>query len=177
VSAIISPCGLYRTRLDRDMGFLDGEPVIGWMLHNPSTADAELNDPTARRGIAFTRREGGRRMIFMNPWAGRATSPADLWRMADPVGSTNDEAIRAALDEIRASGGFVVAAWGRVNPPAALRAQARRRLDDVCEMIHAAGVPLFCLGTNADGSPKHPLYVRSDAPLIPWPHQTPESSP
>jgi len=27
---------------------------------------------------------------------------------------------------------------------------------------------LWCLGTTADGSPRHPLYVRGDAPLIPW---------
>ncbi len=169
MTAIISACGRYRYRLDRDMGFLDGEPIVGWMLHNPSTADASLDDPTSRRGIAFTRREGGRRMVFLNPWAGRATSPADLWRMPDPIGPTNDEHIREALSAIQASGGIVIAAWGRVNPPAIVRTSARRRLDAVREMIRAAGVPLFCLGVNADGSPKHPLYVRGDAPLIPWP--------
>lgn len=177
MSAIISACGSYRYRLDRDMGFLDGEPIIGWMLHNPSTADASLDDPTSRRGIAFTRREGGRRMVFLNPWAGRATSPADLWRMGDPVGPTNDQHIREALAAIQASGGFVVAAWGKINPPSALRPAARRRLDDVREMIRAAGVPLFCLGVNADGSPKHPLYVRGDAPLIPWPAEALPTTP
>lgn len=173
MSAIISACGRYRYRLDRDMGFVDGRPTIGWMLHNPSTADASLDDPTSRRGIAFTRREGGRRMVFLNPWAGRATSPADLWKMGDPVGPTNDQHIRDALTDIRASGGIVIAAWGRVTPPAALRAHARGHLDAVCEMIRTAGVPLYCLGINADGSPKHPLYVRGDAPLIPWPVVSP----
>lgn len=24
----------------------------------------------------------------------------------------------------------------------------------------------YCLGTTKDGSPRHPLYVRADAPLI-----------
>ena len=173
MTAIISACGLYRYRLDRDMGFLEGEPIIGWMLHNPSTADASLDDPTSRRGIAFTRREGGRRMVFLNPWAGRATSPTDLWKMADPIGPNNDWHLLETLDQIRESGGFVVAAWGRINPPAAMRGQARRRLDDIREMIRTASVPLFCLGVNADGSPKHPLYVRGDAPLVPWPVKVP----
>jgi len=25
-----------------------------------------------------------------------------------------------------------------------------------------------CLGTTNDGSPRHPLFVKADAPLVPW---------
>ena len=28
--------------------------------------------------------------------------------------------------------------------------------------------PLWCLGVTKDGHPRHPLYVKTDAPLILW---------
>lgn len=31
------------------------------------------------------------------------------------------------------------------------------------------GGPLHCLGTTRDGHPRHPLYFRADAQLVPWP--------
>lgn len=177
MGAIISECGRYRTRLDRDVGGLIAGPTIGWMLHNPSTAGVENDDPTSRRGIGFTRRLGGSRLIFMNPWSGRATKPAELWQMVDPVGPTNDGDICAALEEISLSGGFVIAAWGKISPPVSWRGPAQARIAVVTEMIRAAGLKIFCLGTNLDGSPKHPLYVPGDAPLLPWPTPTPKENP
>ena len=53
-----------------------------------------------------------------------------------------------------------VAAWG------AHKLAAARALG----VVHAfAGRPLlWCLGVTKDGHPRHPLYVRADAPLILW---------
>ena len=162
MSATFSPCGAYRLRLERQIDMLGG-PTIGFCLHNPSTAGIENDDPTSRRGIGFTRAWGGSRLIFVNPWAGRATKPADLWKMADPVGPDNDQHIVDAASECWATGGFMVAAWGACNPPAAIRATAHARLMHVADLIRSTGCELRALAVNADGSPKHPLYVRADA--------------
>lgn len=164
MSAIFSPCGTWRYRLDRR--FLIPGPTIGFMLHNPSTAGASADDRTSGRGISFSRAWGAGGLIYMNPWAGIATKPADLWRMSDPIGPENDLHIAAALAEIRASGGFVVAAWGAVSPPAHAREAARRRLADVITMLRDHD--LRALAVNQDGSPKHPLYVRATAQPLPW---------
>ena len=167
MSAILSPCGLYRFRLDRVLGMFPG-PTIGFCLHNPSTADGERDDPTSRRGIAFATAWGAQRLVYVNLWAGRATKPADLWRMADPVGPENDAHIAQAAAECATSGGFMVVAWGAVSPPTALRATAVARLAHVDALIRATACDLRALAINADGSPKHPLYVRRDTTPMLW---------
>jgi hypothetical protein len=164
MSAMFSPCGLYRYRLDRE--FLLPGPIIGFMLHNPSVAGAATDDATSRRGIGFARRWEAGRLVYLNAWAGIATKPEALWRMADPIGPENDRRILAALDEIRASGGFIVAAWGAVTPPAERRPEANRRLAQVAGML--AGHDVRALGLTGGGAPRHPLYVRNDSRPLPW---------
>lgn len=168
MSAIFSACGLYRVRLDRELSMFSG-PQIGWCGCNPSTAGADNEDPSSRRMIDFTTRWGGVRMVLVNPWAGRATKPADLWRMVDPIGPECDRRIVEAAAECAASGGFMVAAWGAVSPPAHLRAAVRARLVHVEALIRSTGCELRALGVNGDGSPRHPLYVPSHAEPMPWP--------
>lgn len=167
MSAIFSPCGQYRVRLDRDIDMLGG-PTVGFCLHNPSTAGADNEDPTSRRGIGFARAWGASRLVYVNAWAYRATKPADLWLASDLVGPDADRHILDAASECWATGGFMVAAWGAVNPPAAIRATAHARLEHVAKLIRSTGCDLRALATNQDGSPKHPLYVRADVVPQPW---------
>lgn len=168
MSAIISACGAYRYRLDRVIDMLGG-PTVAFCLLNPSTADHLTNDATSRRGIAFAKSWRASRMIYINPWAGRSTKPRNLWLMSDPVGEENDHHIETVAREVVESGGFVVVAWGAICPPASYRPVAATRLKTVEKIIRSAGCELMALGSNKDGSPKHPLYVRKDAPLSAWP--------
>lgn len=163
--AVISACQRYRYRLDRPIH--ETGPTIAFMLHNPSTADADRDDPTSRRGIGFARRWNAGHMVFVNPFAGRATNPKDLWKMDDPIGPENDFYIRQVANEVAISGGFFVFAWGAVNPPARLRTMVRERLVLVEAIVHQEDARIRCFGWTQGGHPKHPLYLRNDAELIP----------
>jgi hypothetical protein len=37
----------------------------------------------------------------------------------------------------------------------------------VRQIIHETGRTLMCFVINKDGRPRHPLYIKGDAPLIP----------
>ncbi len=160
--ATISSCGLYRYGLHRSWG--DGSRLHFIML-NPSTADAELDDPTIRRCVSLARREGHDGIGVFNLYAFRATKPADLWAAAAAGvdvtgGQRNDDLLAEVWRQWKAQP--VVAAWG---------AHARQdRVDQVLALpvLGALRGPLLCLGTTKAGAPRHPLMVRNDAPLVPW---------
>ncbi|MEG8045721.1 DUF1643 domain-containing protein [Sphingomonas aerolata] len=82
------PRGTFRYWLARQR--MDGAPRLPIIMLNLSTADAENDDPTIRRCIAFARREGFGGIHVFNLFAFRATSPDDMRAAADPVGPLND---------------------------------------------------------------------------------------
>lgn len=78
-----------------------------FVLLNPSTADAEVDDPTLKRCIGFARAVGMDALTVVNLCAFRATRPADLWRAPDPIGPEADRHIEEATQEtaLSSSGG------------------------------------------------------------------------
>lgn len=161
--ATISRCETYRYTLDR---IWDASlPTALFIMLNPSTADASVDDPTIRRCIGFAKRMGCGSLTVVNLFALRSTDPDALAKHPDPVGPDNDMHIALALGKRL---GCVIAAWG-AHPSARTRAPA------VAGLLAAHGWQVDCLGTTNAGAPRHPLYVRGDAPLIPWP-TTPDHS-
>lgn len=150
-SAAISTCGTYRHWLRRrwDIG-----PTMGFIMLNPSTADADNDDPTIRRCISFARREGCGGILVANLFQLRATDPSALATHPDPFGPHADHVL---LDVAGESDGPLVAAWGA-------HSFAAERAAYVTAMI---GIHCVCLGKTKDGHPRHPLYVRGTAPLVP----------
>ena len=71
--AIISECGKYRFQLWRIWD--SSKPVILWIMHNPSTADANVDDPTIRRIINFSKDWGYGGLYVGNIFPYRATNP------------------------------------------------------------------------------------------------------
>ena len=131
-------------------------PVMCWIMLNPSTADAMTDDPTIRRCKAFARREGCGGISVVNLFALRATDPRELSRHPDPVGPSCGKFLN-----LHATAAVTVAAWGE-------RGTLDGRDRKVRSLLTEGGARPMCLGVTASGQPRHPLYVRSDAPLIPW---------
>src|SRR4051794_16373452 len=104
--AVLSPDGQYRYRLERTWEARAG--TVTWIMLNPSTADAEVDDPTLTRCLSFTRAAGWGRLLVVNLFALRSTDPAQLAQHADPVGPRNLDHVREALQEAN----LIVAAWG-----------------------------------------------------------------
>lgn len=160
MTATISPCGSYRYTLYRRI-----PSVLRWVnpclfvMLNPSTADATLDDPTIRRCISFAKREGCTDLTVVNLFALRATDPAELRKHNDPFGPDNAKHLSEQILKHQNIGSIVVA-WG-ANPI------TNREYIGVAKMaLKNAGA--LCLGMTKDGSPRHPLYVKNDQPLIPW---------
>jgi hypothetical protein len=158
-TATVSPGGGYRYQLTRR--WEQHGPDALWIMLNPSTADGAVDDPTIRRCRTFSKREGCAGMVIVNLFAARATDPGALTHTRDPDGPENDRYLRAHLDPGHSSVTVAIAAWGS-HP---LTGPAGR---DVVSRADALGRELWCLGTTKDGSPRHPLYVRADQPLVPF---------
>jgi hypothetical protein len=151
--AVFDDTQMYRYRLWREWLFGDGTCVF--IMLNPSTATAEILDPTVTRCVGFTKSWGYKRIEVLNLFAWRSTDPSVLPKLADPVGPSNMTWILdIATDPATRQ---VICAWGK---PGALAGQG----DRVTRELQARGVQLWCLGTNGDGTPKHPLYLGKDTP-------------
>ncbi|MGF1562325.1 MAG: DUF1643 domain-containing protein [Geminicoccaceae bacterium] len=121
---------------------------------NPSAADDQWDDRTVRRCSDFARREGVDALCMCNAFAFMATDPKGLYTHTDPVGADND----LWLQRCSAGAAFTVAAWG-----------AHGRHLGRGAAIAALLPGLRCLSITRAGDPGHPLYLRKDAPLRPWP--------
>lgn len=159
-SAVISECGNYRYELRRQWD-ADLPPMLFIML-NPSTADADTDDPTIRRCISRARAENCGSLIVVNLFALRSPDPKSLKLHSSPVGTENDRHIGMAVDECQYGRGRAVIAWGAMGGYMGRGAQ-------VIKTMGYTGINLFCLGVTKAGHPRHPLYVSKDQPLIRWP--------
>jgi len=155
--ATFSDCGRYRQSLSRDWAG-PGQPArsIMFLGMNPSTAGAEVSDPTCHREVGFAKRWGFNRYLKGNMLDWRATSPKDIPHQLDlACSAANIPAIVAMADEAE----IVVMAYGKLHK------RYQPVINAIFDAVIASGKPLHCLGVNKDGSAKHPLYLRRDTDL------------
>lgn len=150
--AVISDCGTYRYLLRRTWDH--GKPRVLIVMLNPSTADAEIDDPTIRSCIRLSKGLGYGSFEVVNLFALRATDPKELAKASDPIGPRNDLTIETAIGRCD----LAICAWGAHQ-------MAEHRSRSVRALLRQHRPAVFCLGKTKSGSPKHPLYIKSGTPL------------
>lgn len=188
-AAISSDGGKYRYRLARIWDDKNARRAVFVML-NPSTADASIDDPTIRKCIGFARqwsqqnverrigeiggpdhRFGG--IVVVNLFGLRATNPAELMKADDPIGSENDDYIRKEAWAAAAADSLIVCAWG-TNKAIELMDRgpgiSLPRFAAVRDMLHAYAPNKICrIGdVTKEGNPRHPLYLPYSSVLMPF---------
>lgn len=155
-AAVLSACKLYRYRLSRIW-----EPALGlvnFIMLNPSTADAEQNDPTINRCLGYAESWGYGGLIVTNLFAFRATNPSDMVLAKEPIGNpANDEYILQVAAECK----LIVCGWGEVGCHQNRSEIVRKRLVDAGHKPHV-------LKFNKSGQPTHPLYLLGSYQPKPW---------
>ncbi|MDX1380209.1 MAG: DUF1643 domain-containing protein [Xanthomonadales bacterium] len=140
--AVFSRSGEYRYALWRRWD--RSAPWVLFIGLNPSTADAENNDPTIRRCIGFAREWQAGGVLVGNLFGWRSTDPRGLADATDPRGPGN----RRWLARLAGAAGRVIACWGNPGHGSAEARWTERRFGG-----------LEVLAVNRGGAPRHPLYV------------------
>ena len=151
--ASISECGRYRWALTRTWG---DEPykTICWIMLNPSTADAERDDPTIRECIKRSRAWGYDRLVVVNLFPLRSPYPKVVRRWFNTDEAQTPMAHNKAVIAVTAAeADAVVCAWG-----AGWSGSGDDEVEKVAAyVLEGLPMPLHVLGRTANGSPKHPL--------------------
>src|SRR5574337_1252459 len=129
-SAEISECGRYRWWLRRKLDDANNR-VVCFVMLNPSTADAQVDDPTIRRCMQFARDWGFSTLSVRNLFPYRATNKRELSHVFDPTGGDR------GIAELKAAttADLVIAAWGTWVP-------FER---DITAQNQLRGKPVYCL--------------------------------
>jgi hypothetical protein len=143
--AIIDISSTYRYLLWRSWD--QQRPRLGFMMLNPSTADATQDDPTIRRCLGFAHAWGYGSLEVVNLFAYRSPTPKALGKVPDPVGPENDRYLLACTQRVQT----LILAWGN-------HGSFHNRHLQVLSLL-ADGQPLYCLGLTQAGQPRHPLYL------------------
>lgn len=124
-------------------------PSVLFVMLNPSHADERRDDPTLRRVMGFAREWGYGGVYVGNLFTLVSPYPSDLLKASRPRGRKNEEHLSTMLGQTE----LLVCAWGNAT---ILNALPNWKSSVVCR-----NAPACCLGLNRNGTPRHPLYLRS----------------
>lgn len=142
------------------LGTVGVSPLVCFGI-NPSTAAPNAPDRTVARVSRFAVDNGCDSWTMLNVYPQIATDPKNLAREYRPdLKAENERHIARMIGDHPLT---LLAAWGGLI---AFRPYLRSLLEDILQLTSAAGCDWVSLGDlTKGGHPRHPLYVRADAPL------------
>lgn len=152
INCCFSDCGRYRYTLSEIWD--QSKPLVMFLMMNPSIADESFADPTLIKTGKYARSWGYGGQVIGNIHAYRATDSKCLLKVNDPVGAQNDARLIQIADNVE----MIILAYGL--PPKPLRPRA----ESIVRML-LGRAPLKFLKLTKNGTPSHPLYLKSE--LIP----------
>ncbi len=155
MKAIFDASGKYRYYLMRE--WAHGEGTCLFIMLNPSTADAEKDDPTIRKCIGFAKEWGFQKLEVVNLFAYRATDPKELATVRDPVGLGNDSYLVSCSRNAQ----MVICAWGT-------KGAILGRDMIVASALMDRHIDLHFIRQTKAGHPGHPLYLPYGLKPQPW---------
>lgn len=135
-----------RFRLERTVG--DGKKTRLFIMLNPSTADATINDQTIKRCMSFARLFGCGRLLVGNPFAFRTTYRPELKAAPKPEGPCNVRYLKKMCGEAQ----NVIAAWGADG-------KHLGQADKILAQLKSWRVRIHVLKLTKDGHPRHPIRL------------------
>ncbi|ULT59582.1 DUF1643 domain-containing protein [Neobacillus drentensis] len=156
-SAIFDETETYRYSLTRVWD--SSKEKVVFICLNPSTADAEYNDPTLNRCIDFAKRWHNSKyglLEMVNLFSFRSTDFSNLKSVDDPIGRKTNNYILNAVK----SASLVVVAWGE-------NGSFKNRDKEVLKLLSSEKKSIHCLEVLKCKQPKHPLFAKGDLnPII-----------
>lgn len=166
-SADISPCGRYRWRLDRWWDATHSR--LGFLMLNPSTADATHDDATIRKCIGFAQRWGFSGITVVNLYALRSRDPKELVRRHDEGCDIHGERQFEILEAVGRDVEALICAWGCESTTRQLANYLDNAEFSVRVMCQRRSFTPEQLGPpTKTGLPRHPLMAPYSSPRIPF---------
>ncbi len=158
---MFSECGSYRWILKREL--LTGKKTVVFIGLNPSKANARHSDKTLIRIINFCSRWDYKNIYIINLFGMISTSPIQLLKSNDPIGSRNDLITIKSLNFWRENTNCDLwLGWGD-------KGQFNGRDREVLKLIKKFSAlksndnnyskRVLSLGLSKKGNPRHPLYM------------------
>lgn len=141
-STVISPCGLYRYRLSRNVDYFPGESTVNFILLGSAN-----DEPTIHRCVDYAERWGYGDLVVTSLFASCLIGPRCMptWFV---IGPENDHHILEAASKAD----LVVCAWG-------VQGTLHGRSNAVVRILAQARIEMHCLTRTFGGEPGHPLRL------------------